>query len=330
MATDSISFDEEETDIYAEQGDSQPTPRSRVCAFLKQHSSYDVLPVSYRIIVLDTSLLVKKALTALMQNGIVSVPLWDSTRQKFAGMLTVSDFLNLIQYYYERSSHSAALEEIEQCQIQQFRDIERKIGLPPPQMLSIHPLKSLYEACKLLVEARAHRLPLVDVDSDTGQEMIVSVLTQYRILKFIAVNCTEIKLLRKPLSEIKIGVYENLATARLSTTVIDVISMFVEKRISSVPILDEHGVVINVYETVDVMTLIRSGAYYGLNLPVGEAMLRRTEDFPGVHTCTLNDNLHSIFELIRAKPVYRLIVVDSEKKLKGIVSLSDIMRYLVT
>ena len=78
MATDSISFDEskatddyveEETDIYAEQGDSQPTPRSRVCAFLKQHSSYDVLPVSYRIIVLDTSLLVKKALTALMQNG---------------------------------------------------------------------------------------------------------------------------------------------------------------------------------------------------------------------------------------------------------------------
>ena len=69
-----------------------------------------------------------------------------------------------------------------------FTEIERKIGLPPPQMLSIHPLKSLYEACKLLVEARAHRLPLVDVDSDTGQEMIVSVLTQYRILKFIAVN----------------------------------------------------------------------------------------------------------------------------------------------
>ena len=55
-------------------------------------------------------------------------------------------------------------------------------------MLSIHPLKSLYEACKLLVEARAHRLPLVDLDSETGQEMIVSVITQYRILKFIAMN----------------------------------------------------------------------------------------------------------------------------------------------
>ncbi len=38
------------------------------------------------------------------------------------------------------------------------------------------------------MEARAHRLPLVDLDSETGQEMIVSVLTQYRILKFIAMN----------------------------------------------------------------------------------------------------------------------------------------------
>lgn len=35
--------------------------------FLKQHSAYDVLPVSYRQIVLDTTLLVKKALSVLMQ-----------------------------------------------------------------------------------------------------------------------------------------------------------------------------------------------------------------------------------------------------------------------
>ncbi len=36
-------------------------------SFLRQHSAYDVLPVSYRQIVLDTTLLVKKALSVLMQ-----------------------------------------------------------------------------------------------------------------------------------------------------------------------------------------------------------------------------------------------------------------------
>ncbi|CAI2163969.1 1125_t:CDS:2 [Funneliformis geosporum] len=310
--------------------ESNNSPRRLVCNFLKQHSSYDVLPVSYRIIVLDTSLLVKKALAALMQNGIVSAPLWDSTNQKFAGMLTVSDFINLIQYYYKHTSYAVAMEEIEQFQIQQLRDVESRVGAPPPQLLSIHPLKSLFEACKLLVEARAHRLPLVDTDSETGQEMIVSVLTQYRILKFIAMNCKETKALKKPLSEIKIGVYENLATAQMSTPVIEVVNLFVERRISSVPIIDENGKVLNVYETVDVMTLVRAGTYHVMDILVGEALLRRPEDFPGVHTCTLSDTLHSIFDLIKNAPVHRLIVVDSENKLQGIVSLSDIMRYLVT
>ena len=40
-----------------------------MCSFLKEHTAYDVLPVSYRVIVFDTRLLVKKALSALVQNG---------------------------------------------------------------------------------------------------------------------------------------------------------------------------------------------------------------------------------------------------------------------
>lgn len=71
------------------------------------------------------------------------------------------------------------------------KDVEKVIGVPPPELFSLHPLQSLYDACQLLVESRAHRLPLVDVDSETGEEMIVSVLTQYRILKFIAMNVRE-------------------------------------------------------------------------------------------------------------------------------------------
>jgi hypothetical protein len=37
--------------------------------FLKQHTCYELLPISGKIVVLDTSLLVKKAFYALQQNG---------------------------------------------------------------------------------------------------------------------------------------------------------------------------------------------------------------------------------------------------------------------
>jgi len=42
-------------------------------AFLKVRTSYDVMPLSFRLIVLDTSLLVKKSLNILMQNGGTSL-----------------------------------------------------------------------------------------------------------------------------------------------------------------------------------------------------------------------------------------------------------------
>ena len=40
--------------------------------FLKGRSSYDVFPVSFRLIVLDTKLMVKKALGVMWQNGASS------------------------------------------------------------------------------------------------------------------------------------------------------------------------------------------------------------------------------------------------------------------
>ena len=38
-------------------------------AFLKVRTSYDVLPLSFRLIIFDTSLLVKKSLDIMIQNG---------------------------------------------------------------------------------------------------------------------------------------------------------------------------------------------------------------------------------------------------------------------
>ena len=33
--------------------------------------------------------------------GIVSAPLWDSRTSTFAGLLTTSDYMNVVQYYWQ-------------------------------------------------------------------------------------------------------------------------------------------------------------------------------------------------------------------------------------
>lgn len=92
-----------------------------------------------------------------------------------------------------------------------------------------------------MLETRARRIPLVDIDDETGRAMVVSVVTQYRILKFVAVNVHETQLLRKPLRHLNLGTYKNLETAKMETPVFDVIHQLVNNNISSVPILNSDG-----------------------------------------------------------------------------------------
>ncbi|ODQ77335.1 hypothetical protein BABINDRAFT_41728 [Babjeviella inositovora NRRL Y-12698] len=299
--------------------------------FIKSKTSYDVLPVSYRLIVLDTSLLVKKSLNILLQNNVVSAPLWNSTKSKFAGLLTSTDFINVIQYYFQ---FPTKMDLVESLTLDGLRDIERAIGVAPMETASIHPFKSLYDACLKMISSKARRIPLVDKDLKTQREIVVSVLTQYRILKFVSLNCKEITRLNIPLKELNIGTYEGLSTVSMSTPVMDVIHLLTSRNVSSVPILSEtqdgsQGTLINVYEGIDVLALIKGGIYNDLSLSVGEALLKRPEDFEGVFTCTLNDKLSTILEIIKKNRVHRLFVVDDQGFLKGVVTLSDILQYIL-
>jgi 5'-AMP-activated protein kinase, regulatory gamma subunit len=108
-----------------------------------------------------------------------------------------------------------------------------------------------------------------------------------------------------------------------------------------------------------VITLIKGGIYDDLNLSVGEALLKRSdvsldfvsspsvseeswsdselenegpnplEDFAGIYTCSGSDRLDTILDTIRKSRVHRFVVVDDAGRLKGLLTLSDILSYLL-
>jgi len=209
-------------------------------------------------------------------------------------------------------------------------DIEAAIGAVPLETISVHPMRPLYEACRRMLKTRARRIPLVDVDDETGRQSVVSVITQYRILKFIAVNNENYTdLLKKPVREIGLGTYSELATTTMNNSVLDVIDLMVKHKISSVPVVDDQNRVLNAFEEVDVILCIKGGSYDELGATVGEALSRRAEDFQGIYTCNEDDRLDSIFDTIRKSRVHRLVVVDDDYRLKGVISLSDILKYVL-
>lgn len=138
--------------------------------------------------------------------GVVSASLWDSEKICFAGMFTVLDIIHLIQYYYRTTSYEDATADVETVRLESLRrtysssrlfyvtsdkaatEIEKSLGVAPVPLIHEHPSSPIYVAAKRLIETHARRLPLLDYDTESGLDTIISILTQYRLLKFVAIN----------------------------------------------------------------------------------------------------------------------------------------------
>lgn len=292
--------------------------------FLKTRTCYDIMPKSSKIVVFDTKLRVKKAFFGLVANGVRSAPLWDSEKHTFVGMLTISDFINILRHYYK--SPLVQIDELEEYNIQAFRDYDE--SNLRPELIQISPMQSLLDAVKTLVEFKIHRLPVID--PVTGNALYI--LTHKRILRFMFSSLTQTsppEFMNNTLKELGIGTYRDVAVISPETPLITAFHMFSEKRVSALPVIDESGVVVDIYARFDVINLAAEKTYNNLDITVKKALEHRADGFEGVHTCCLDETLHTIIDRLTDAGVHRLVIVDKERHCIGVLSLSDILKFLV-
>ncbi|XP_034138385.1 5'-AMP-activated protein kinase subunit gamma-3 isoform X5 [Drosophila guanche] len=291
--------------------------------FFRFHKCYDLIPTSAKLVVFDTQLLVKKAFYALVYNGVRAAPLWDSEKQQFVGMLTITDFIKILQMYYK--SPNASMEQLEEHKLDTWRSVLHNQVMP---LVSIGPDASLYDAIKILIHSRIHRLPVID--PATGN--VLYILTHKRILRFLFLYINELPkpaYMQKSLRELKIGTYNNIETADETTSIITALKKFVERRVSALPLVDAEGRLVDIYAKFDVINLAAEKTYNDLDVSLRKANEHRNEWFEGVQKCNLDEALYTIMERIVRAEVHRLVVVDDNRKVIGIISLSDILLYLV-
>ncbi|XP_054738462.1 5'-AMP-activated protein kinase subunit gamma-1-like isoform X2 [Anastrepha obliqua] len=291
--------------------------------FFRFHKCYDLIPTSAKLVVFDTQLLVKKAFYALVYNGVRAAPLWDSQKQQFVGMLTITDFIKILQMYYK--SPNASMEQLEEHKLDTWRSVLHNQVMP---LVSIGPDASLYDAIKILIHNRIHRLPVID--PATGN--VLYILTHKRILRFLFLYINELpkpSYMQKTLRDLRIGTYDNIETADENTSIIMALKKFVERRVSALPLVDSEGRLVDIYAKFDVINLAAEKTYNDLDVSLRKANEHRNEWFEGVHKCRLDETLYTIMERIVRAEVHRLVVVDENQKVIGIISLSDILLYLV-
>merc|ERR1712083_951884 len=129
--------------------------------------------------------------------------------------------------------------------------------------------------------------------------------------------------------DLGIGTYEDIEVAKYDTPIIEALNKFVKKRVSAIPIVDDEGKLLDIYAKFDVINLAAEKTYNNLDVTLKEANEHRNEWFEGVHTCKRDDSLFAVMETIVKAEVHRLVIINNEKKVCGVISLSDILSFLV-
>ncbi|CAC35836.2 CBS domain-containing protein [Caenorhabditis elegans] len=295
--------------------------------FMKAHKCYDLIPTSSKLVVFDTHLPVRKAFYALVYNGVRAAPLWDTDNQRFTGMLTITDFIKILCKHYDKGDNSERIRALEDQQISHWRDQFELDGTLRP-FVYIDPNESLHRAVELLCESKVHRLPVLD--RKTGN--ITYILTHKRIMKFLSLYMRDLprpSFMSCTPRELGIGAWGDILCCHVDTPIHDALELFLKNRVSALPLIDENGRVVDIYAKFDVISLAAESSYDKLDCTVQEALQHRSEWFEGVQTCLETDSLFQVLEAIVKAEVHRLIVTDQDKKVVGVVSLSDILKNLV-
>uniref|UniRef100_A0A8C7ZN72 Protein kinase, AMP-activated, gamma 2 non-catalytic subunit b n=1 Tax=Oryzias sinensis TaxID=183150 RepID=A0A8C7ZN72_9TELE len=292
--------------------------------FMKSHKCYDIVPTSSKLVVFDTALQVKKAFFALVANGVRAAPLWDTEKQSFVGMLTITDFIIILHRYYK--SPMVQIYELEEHKLETWREVYLQATFKP--LVNISPDASLFDAVYTLIKNKIHRLPVID--PVTGNALYI--LTHKRILKFLQLFMYEMPkpaFMKQTLGELGIGTYHDIAYIHPDTPIIKALNIFVEKRVSALPVVDDSGTVVDIYSKFDVINLAAEKTYNNLGITVTQALKHRSQYFEGVVKCHKMETMEAIVDRIVKAEVHRLVVVDERSAIQGIVSLSDILQALV-
>ncbi|CBJ30066.1 5\'-AMP-activated protein kinase subunit gamma-1 (AMPK gamma-1 chain) (AMPKg) [Ectocarpus siliculosus] len=293
---------------------TQKTGKERINDFLRNHACYDLLKHSGK-----------------------AAPLWDSRERRFVGLMTVTDFIDILRHYryvfFSASGSGVAVEQLASKSIKEVLSEPEGQRLAQADFVHVDAEVSLLQAASLFQNRHVKFLPIIVPGSAT----VLALISHVEILEFLVTMFREQqRLFDDPIAELRIGIFsDSVVTVQEHACLSEVLDLLELHRIGAVPIVDADGRVVGIYSRSDITFLATAADPGG----VLENLDRKLSDILGqpgneglrdrLITCSPQDTLQTVFEKFADFRFKRIVVVDEEARCKGIISVSDLLAYFL-
>lgn len=327
------------------------TGKRAIVSFLEAQTCFTVVRESGKVVVFDTRIPIQLAFYALVEHDMQAAPLWDPTLCQFVGILTVTDFIDVLRYYRETGADVLALASRSIADILADEAIVSTVLKKNPpsgqaatrgegpgedqhsSFLSVDADAYLDRACHLMHDKTIDFLPVM-LPSDMR---VLATVTYTCVLEHLVSNFREQRrLFDDTIYDLGIGTYgDAVVVAYPHQTLHEVLHTLHLHGLSAVPVVDETTKKIRgVYSRSDITFLTKASdaedAVSNLNLTLEVLMAQQRTDVTtpdALHTCSTRHTLQFVFEYFAQWKFNRLICVDEDERVVGVVSARDLVAY---
>ncbi|KAA3485305.1 sucrose nonfermenting 4-like protein isoform X1 [Gossypium australe] len=296
-----------------------------------------------QVVALAVDLPVKQAFHILAEQGIPVAPLWDFYKGKFVGVISASDFILILR---QLGNHGSTLteEELETHTISAWKEGKARRngqvdghGRPIPRhLIFAGPGDNLKDVALKFLQNGVATIPVIHSSLEDG------------VCRYFKHCSGSFPMLQLPIYAIPLGTWvprigesssRSFAMLRPTSSLCSALNMLVQARVSSIPIVDDNDSLLDIYSRSDITALAKGRAYtHNLNeMTVYQALQLgqdsnspyepRTQRF---QMCLHTDTLLKVMEQLANPGVRRLVIVEAgSNRVEGIISLSDVFRFLL-
>jgi len=298
---------------------------------LAQNSVDSITPPSKGVIYLDSTEQVVQGFQKLLDNNILSAPVWEAKEGKYIGFLDVRDLVSFCVFINDNNLEAESLLDIVNFGAKMFKHATDGVTLPylarRNQFHAVKHTATLHDVAEILTKG-IRRVPVVD---DSGK--VINIVSQSSIIQFVGKHLKEISpVFSEKLEDIKLGSSPVLTVAK-ETRAIDVFRMMDQHMRSGVGVVDESGVLLGYTSGPDLKLFIQTPSLGVLQLPImiflNKIRAQSIDIATPVITCNLTEVASMLIGKLVATRSHRVFVVTHDYKPVKVISIVDLLRYIL-
>jgi len=269
----------------------------------------------------------------LLDNRILSAPVWSEEEKKYVGFLDMRDFVSFVVFFH----HSAAEGGTSFVNIMRegLKTFNTPVdGITVTYLARRHQFRPVNEGATLadVIERLSHSVARVPVVNAAGK--VIQIISQSAIVQFINGHGKELDL-SQTVESTQIGSRPVISVAK-DVPAIEAYKILETNNRSGIAITDESGKICSATSARDLKGFLANPSIERLHLPIFEFLKAIRQESVDIIAPTItvqsNNDLRYVIGKLAATRVHRVFVVESDESYKpvAVISVKDVMSWVTS